>query len=58
MLGLVGLYVVAMLSGYHQVKEGYVGIYKKLGVLPINTQVPINQHASSNQATRIDAIHC
>jgi regulator of protease activity HflC (stomatin/prohibitin superfamily) len=32
-LGLVGLYLVAMLSGYHQVKEGYVGIYKKLGVL-------------------------
>lgn len=31
--GLVGLYVFAMLSGFHEVKEGYVGIYKKLGVL-------------------------
>lgn len=26
-------YCVAMLMGFHEVKEGYVGIYKKLGVL-------------------------
>jgi regulator of protease activity HflC (stomatin/prohibitin superfamily) len=32
-LGLVAAYVVALLSGFHEVKEGYVGIYKKLGVL-------------------------
>jgi regulator of protease activity HflC (stomatin/prohibitin superfamily) len=32
-LSLIGLYVVAMLSGFHEVKEGYVGIYKRLGVL-------------------------
>lgn len=30
---LVALYIVAMLSGFHEVKEGYVGIYKRLGVL-------------------------
>ena len=30
---LVVMYVLAMLSGFHEVKEGYVGIYKKLGVL-------------------------
>ena len=30
---LVVIYVLAMLSGFHEVKEGYVGIYKKLGVL-------------------------
>jgi regulator of protease activity HflC (stomatin/prohibitin superfamily) len=32
-LALVAVYVLAMLSGFHEVKEGYVGIYKKLGVL-------------------------
>jgi len=32
-LFLIVAYIVAMLSGYHQVKEGYVGIYKKLGIL-------------------------
>lgn len=26
-------YVAAMLLGFHEVKEGYVGIYKKFGVL-------------------------
>ena len=26
-------YFVAMLSGFHEVREGYVGIYKRLGVL-------------------------
>lgn len=30
---LVAAYVIAMLSGFHEVKEGYVGIYKRLGVL-------------------------
>lgn len=30
---IVILYVIAMLSGFHQVKQGYVGIYKRLGVL-------------------------
>jgi hypothetical protein len=30
---VVVLYVFALLSGFHQVKEGYVGIYKTLGVL-------------------------
>lgn len=32
-LGLVVVYFIALLSGFHEVKEGYVGIYKKLGVL-------------------------
>lgn len=32
-LVLVAAYVLALLSGFHEVKEGYVGIYKKLGVL-------------------------
>jgi hypothetical protein len=27
------LYAGALLSGFHQIKEGYVGIYKRLGVL-------------------------
>jgi len=26
-------YFGAMLLGFHEVKEGYVGIYKKLGIL-------------------------
>jgi hypothetical protein len=26
-------YFLAMLSGFHEVKEGYVGIYKNFGVL-------------------------
>jgi hypothetical protein len=26
-------YVVLMLSGFHKVREGYVGIYKNFGVL-------------------------
>lgn len=30
---VLGLYGVAMIAGFHEVKEGYVGIYKKLGVL-------------------------
>ena len=30
---LVAAYGIAMLAGFHEVKEGYVGIYKKLGVL-------------------------
>ena len=30
---LVLAYFVAMLSGFHEVREGYVGIYKRLGVL-------------------------
>ena len=33
LLLMVVLYIGAMLSGFHEVKEGYVGIYKKLGVL-------------------------
>lgn len=32
-LSVLALYGVAMLSGFHEVKEGYVGIYKTLGVL-------------------------
>lgn len=32
-LSIVALYGIAMLSGFHEVKEGYVGIYKRLGVL-------------------------
>jgi hypothetical protein len=31
-IGII-IYVGALLSGFHEVKEGYVGIYKKLGVL-------------------------
>jgi hypothetical protein len=30
---LIGSYFAAMLLGFHEVKEGYVGIYKKFGVL-------------------------
>ncbi len=30
---VVLVYVISMLSGFHEVKEGYVGIYKRLGVL-------------------------
>jgi hypothetical protein len=30
---VVAAYVIALLAGYHQIQEGYVGIYKKLGVL-------------------------
>lgn len=26
-------YLVAMLAGFHEVREGYVGIYKRMGVL-------------------------
>lgn len=29
----VAAYVLALLSGFHEVKEGYVGLYKTLGVL-------------------------
>jgi len=29
----IAAYVIALLAGYHQIQEGYVGIYKKLGVL-------------------------
>jgi regulator of protease activity HflC (stomatin/prohibitin superfamily) len=36
-IGVVGAvlvaYFAAMLFGFHEVKEGYVGIYKRLGVL-------------------------
>jgi hypothetical protein len=32
-LGAIAIYLIALLSGFHEVKEGYVGIYKKLGVL-------------------------
>lgn len=32
-LGLVAVYIFALLSGFHEIKEGYVGIYKRLGVL-------------------------
>lgn len=32
-LGAVGLYIALMLSGFHKVREGYVGIYKNFGVL-------------------------
>ena len=32
-LVLVVSYFLAMLSGFHEVREGYVGIYKRLGVL-------------------------
>ena len=32
-IGIVVAYCLALLSGFHEVKEGYVGIYKKLGVL-------------------------
>ena len=31
-LGLAA-YFIAMLAGFHEVKEGYVGIYKRFGVL-------------------------
>lgn len=30
---LIAAYFGAMLLGFHEVKEGYVGIYKRLGVL-------------------------
>jgi erlin len=30
---LIVAYFVAMLSGFHEVKEGYVGIYKRMGIL-------------------------
>lgn len=29
----IAVYTAAMLIGFHEVKEGYVGIYKKFGVL-------------------------
>lgn len=29
----IAVYTGAMLLGFHEVKEGYVGIYKKFGVL-------------------------
>ena len=29
----IATYVVLMISGFHQVAEGYVGIYKRFGVL-------------------------
>ena len=32
LFGIVA-YVVLMISGFHQVSEGYVGIYKKFGIL-------------------------
>lgn len=32
-LGAVVIYVGLMLSGFHKVKEGYVGVYKTFGVL-------------------------
>ena len=31
---------MAMLSGFHEVKEGYVGIYKRLGVLQPGLSMP------------------
>ena len=37
---LVVLYVGAMLSGFHEVREGYVGIYKKLGGLQTGLSGP------------------
>lgn len=32
-IGGIVLYGLLMLSGFHQVSEGYVGIYKQFGVL-------------------------
>lgn len=32
-LAAVGLYAVLMLSGFHKVREGYVGLYKNFGIL-------------------------
>ena len=32
-LGGVAVYFLLMLSGFHKVREGYVGIYKNFGVL-------------------------
>lgn len=32
-VAVVAAYLIALLSGFHEVKEGYVGIYKRLGVL-------------------------
>lgn len=32
-IAAVVIYVGLMLSGFHKVKEGYVGIYKNFGVL-------------------------
>lgn len=39
-LALVAIYGIAMLSGFHEVKEGYVGIYKRLGVLQPGLSAP------------------
>jgi len=32
-LAVIVSYFGAMLLGFHEVKEGYVGIYKKFGIL-------------------------
>jgi regulator of protease activity HflC (stomatin/prohibitin superfamily) len=32
-VAVITAYFAAMLLGFHEVKEGYVGIYKRLGVL-------------------------
>ena len=32
-LGAIVVYGVLMLSGFHKIPEGYVGIYKNFGVL-------------------------
>lgn len=32
-LGIVAVYGLLMISGFHKVREGYVGMYKRFGVL-------------------------
>ena len=39
-VAIVLLYVGLMLSGFHKVREGYVGIYKNFGVLQKSLSEP------------------
>lgn len=39
-VAFVAAYFGAMLLGFHEVKEGYVGIYKKFGVLQTTLTEP------------------
>ena len=39
-IGALALYGMLMLSGFHQVREGYVGLYKYFGVLQPSTSNP------------------
>ena len=39
-LSVIGIYILLMLSGFHTIKEGYVGLYKHFGVLQKNLAAP------------------